>query len=96
MDTTRLKDYFTGLQSRIVKELEAFDGQSFRTDAWDRPEGGGGKSRLIEEGHFFERGGGCGGQGFAGDMREIDTAALEEMAFLDQPRQAAAAFRAIP
>jgi hypothetical protein len=29
-------------------------------------------------------------------MREIDTAALEEMAFLDQPRQAAAAFRAIP
>ena len=57
MDTTRLKAYFTGLQSRIVSELEAFDGQSFRTDSWDRPEGGGGLSRLIEEGHFFERGG---------------------------------------
>jgi coproporphyrinogen III oxidase len=57
LDTTRLKAYFTGLQSRIVSELEAFDGQSFRTDSWDRPEGGGGLSRLIEEGHFFERGG---------------------------------------
>lgn len=52
-----LKEYFTGLQARIVAELEAFDGGSFRTDAWDRPEGGGGISRLIEEGNFFERGG---------------------------------------
>jgi len=57
MDTTRLKDYFTGLQSRIVGELEAFDGKPFRTDSWERPEGGGGISRLIEEGDFFERGG---------------------------------------
>ena len=57
MDTTRLKDFFTGLQSRIVGELEAFDGQPFRTDSWQRPEGGGGISRLIEEGDFFERGG---------------------------------------
>ena len=57
MDTTRLKDFFTGLQGRIVAELEAFDGQPFRTDSWERPEGGGGISRLIEEGDFFERGG---------------------------------------
>ena len=35
MDTTRLKDFFTGLQSRIVGELEAFDGQPFRTDSWE-------------------------------------------------------------
>ena len=32
----------------------------------------------------------------AGDVREIDAAALEEVAFLDQPRNAAAAFRALP
>jgi coproporphyrinogen III oxidase len=57
MDSTRLKEFFTGLQSRIVAELEAFDGQSFRSDNWERPEGGGGISRLIEEGNFFERGG---------------------------------------
>jgi len=57
VDSATLKDYFTGLQARIVAELEAFDGGAFRTDAWDRPEGGGGISRLIEEGDFFERGG---------------------------------------
>jgi len=57
IDSATLKNYFTGLQARIVAELEAFDGGAFRTDAWDRPEGGGGISRLIEEGAFFERGG---------------------------------------
>jgi coproporphyrinogen III oxidase len=57
MDTQQLKTYFTTLQARIVGELEAFDGQPFRTDSWTRPEGGGGISRLIEEGAFFERGG---------------------------------------
>lgn len=57
IDTIQLKDYFTSLQSRIVAELEALDGQPFRTDSWVRPEGGGGISRLIEEGNFFERGG---------------------------------------
>jgi len=57
MDTTALKAYFTGLQARIVNELEKFDGMPFRTDSWQRAEGGGGISRLIEEGAFFERGG---------------------------------------
>ncbi|MBP6368463.1 MAG: oxygen-dependent coproporphyrinogen oxidase [Burkholderiales bacterium] len=47
----------TGLQDRIVARLEAIDGGSFRRDAWDRPEGGGGVSRLIEEGNVLERGG---------------------------------------
>jgi coproporphyrinogen III oxidase len=57
MDTQLLKTYLTGLQARIVAEFEAFDGQPFHTDSWERPEGGGGISRLIEEGDFFERGG---------------------------------------
>ncbi len=57
IDTAAIKAFFTDLQARIVSELEAFDGQSFRTDAWNRPAGGGGISRLIEEGSFFERGG---------------------------------------
>lgn len=57
MDTQLLKQYFTGLQARIVGALENFDGKPFRTDTWERPEGGGGISRLIEEGDFFERGG---------------------------------------
>jgi coproporphyrinogen III oxidase len=57
MNTSDIKTWFVGLQDRIVQQLESFDGQPFRSDAWDRPAGGGGISRLIEEGNFFERGG---------------------------------------
>ena len=38
----------TGLQERIAA-LAAIDGQPFRADTWQRPEGGGGVSRVIEE-----------------------------------------------
>ena len=51
------RDYFAGLQSRIVAALEAVEGQAFRRDEWTRPEGGGGVARLIEDGAVFERGG---------------------------------------
>ncbi len=57
MDVAAVKDYFTGLQDRIVAALEALDGGTFRRDAWTRAEGGGGVSRLIEDGALFERGG---------------------------------------
>jgi len=49
--------YLTGLQDRIISALEAFDGGTFQRDAWQRPQGGRGESRVIEESHFFERGG---------------------------------------
>jgi len=57
MDTTPARDYFTGLQARIVARLEEVDGHPFRRDVWQRPEGGGGESRLLEQGNVFERGG---------------------------------------
>ena len=57
MDPRTVKPWFTGLQQGIVERLEAFDGQPFRSDGWDRPGGGGGLTRVIEEGNFFERGG---------------------------------------
>ena len=57
MDTAAVRDYLTGLQERIVARLEAVDGRRFLRDAWERPEGGGGVSRLIEEGGVLERGG---------------------------------------
>ena len=57
MNLEAVNDYFTGLQARIVAALEALDGGNFRSDAWTRPEGGGGVSRVIEEGALFERGG---------------------------------------
>ncbi|MDH5553280.1 MAG: oxygen-dependent coproporphyrinogen oxidase [Nitrosomonas sp.] len=57
MNTAQVKEYLTGLQESIVKGLEEVDGNAFRKDQWDRPEGGGGISRVIEEGNVFERGG---------------------------------------
>ena len=57
MDVTAPRNYFLGLQQRIVAGLEALDGQALRRDEWTRPEGGGGISRLIENGSVFERGG---------------------------------------
>jgi len=57
MNPAAVKDYLLGLQQRIVGALAILDGNSFREDRWDRPEGGGGISRVIEEGGLFERGG---------------------------------------
>jgi len=57
MNTADVKNYLLQLQAGIVAELEKIDGQSFLTDSWQRPEGGGGISRVIEQGQFFERGG---------------------------------------
>ena len=57
MDVERARGYFVDLQARIVAGLEAIDGQPFRRESWERPEGGGGISRLLEEGNVLERGG---------------------------------------
>ena len=57
MDINLVKGYLLGLQGRIVDALAALDGTPFRRDEWQRPEGGGGISRLVEEGNLFERGG---------------------------------------
>ena len=52
-----VKRYLQDLQLRIVSALEQADGKPFATDSWQRQEGGGGVSRVIEEGNVFERGG---------------------------------------
>ena len=57
MNPATLKPWFTTLQHSIVTRLEAFDGKPFQTDSWERPGGGGGLTRVVEEGNFFERGG---------------------------------------
>jgi coproporphyrinogen III oxidase len=57
MTNTSVKNYFLQLQANIVAALESIDGHAFLTDSWERPEGGGGISRVLEQGHFFERGG---------------------------------------
>ena len=57
MSTDDVKAYLLGLQNSIVAKLEAIDGGSFLHDAWQRDEGGGGISRIIEGGKVFERAG---------------------------------------
>ncbi|NUY80206.1 oxygen-dependent coproporphyrinogen oxidase [Flavobacterium sp. MAH-1] len=50
--------YIQNLQDRIVSALEEVDGVAkFREDNWQRPEGGGGRTRVIENGEVFEKGG---------------------------------------
>ena len=51
-------DYIHGLQDRICQKLEDEDGSArFSEDEWHRPEGGGGKTRVIKNGSVFEKGG---------------------------------------
>lgn len=57
-----MKDQFFAfihdLQDRITSKLEEIDGLAkFREDKWERPEGGGGRTRVIENGNVFEKGG---------------------------------------
>ena len=50
--------YIQTLQDQICNGLETIDGVAqFREDLWDRPEGGGGRTRVIENGAVFEKGG---------------------------------------
>ncbi|MDA9970645.1 oxygen-dependent coproporphyrinogen oxidase [Flavobacteriaceae bacterium] len=50
--------YIENLQDSITSKLEEIDGSvSFKEDVWQRPEGGGGRTRVIENGAVFEKGG---------------------------------------
>lgn len=50
--------YILQLQDTITSKLETVDGKAkFREDIWERPEGGGGRTRVIENGAVFEKGG---------------------------------------
>src|SRR4030066_136062 len=57
-DILAVRYYLLGLQDRICGALENEDGaQKFKEDAWERPEGGGGRSRVLTEGAVFEQAG---------------------------------------
>jgi coproporphyrinogen III oxidase len=54
----RFYAYIEELQDTITAKLEAIDGKSvFQEDIWQREEGGGGRTRVIEDGAVFEKGG---------------------------------------
>ena len=50
--------YIKNLQDQITSKLEAIDGKAtFKEDLWTRTEGGGGRTRVIENGNVIEKGG---------------------------------------
>ncbi len=57
-DIQAVSDYLHELQDRICEALAELDGEkSFREDNWTREEGGGGRSRVLEDGGVFEKAG---------------------------------------
>ncbi|PHR92305.1 MAG: oxygen-dependent coproporphyrinogen oxidase [Robiginitomaculum sp.] len=55
---TKFKNYIDNLQDTICSALEQVDGVAkFEEDVWTRPEGGGGCTRVIQDGAVFEKGG---------------------------------------
>ena len=57
-DATAVRAYLLGLQDSICSALESEDGGArFVEDAWERPEGGGGRTRILSGGAVFEKAG---------------------------------------
>ena len=57
IDIEGVKSYLLQLQDAICESLQKEDGKAFREDSWEREEGGGGRSRVLEEGNLFEKAG---------------------------------------
>lgn len=58
VDSAVVKNYLLDLQDRICQALAAVDGGAgFREESWERPGGGGGRSRVLAEGAIFEKAG---------------------------------------
>jgi coproporphyrinogen III oxidase len=58
VDIAAVRGYLLGLQDRICAAVEAEDGGArFAEDSWERPGGGGGRSRVLAEGAVFEQAG---------------------------------------
>ncbi|MBU0654349.1 MAG: oxygen-dependent coproporphyrinogen oxidase [Gammaproteobacteria bacterium] len=58
VDIAAVKAYLLALQDDICSQLETEDGgTSFVEDAWERPAGGGGRTRVIANGAVLEQGG---------------------------------------
>lgn len=57
-DIGRVTEFLQDLQDRICRAVEDIDGGAvFSEDAWQRAEGGGGRSRVLKQGRVFEQAG---------------------------------------
>ena len=58
MHKEEITQWFQGLQDRICHAIEQTDGKAtFAEDLWERPAGGGGRTRIIQKGTIIEKGG---------------------------------------
>lgn len=57
VDKNLVKNYLLALQDSICTGLQAEDGSDWQEDNWTRPEGGGGRSRVLVDGLVIEKGG---------------------------------------
>ncbi len=58
VNKNQIEGFFKDLQDQICSALEGIDGKSkFHEDLWQRPQGGGGRTRIIQNGKVFEKGG---------------------------------------
>ncbi|MGC3981592.1 MAG: oxygen-dependent coproporphyrinogen oxidase [Steroidobacteraceae bacterium] len=56
-DTNIVIAYLRKLHDQITTAIEQVDGKAFRSDSWQRAEGGGGESRVLMQGNVFEQAG---------------------------------------
>jgi coproporphyrinogen III oxidase len=58
MNKTAVYNYLISLQDNLCAEIENIDGlAAFKEDLWERPEGGGGRTRVLTQGTIFEKAG---------------------------------------
>lgn len=87
-DIAAVEHALTRLQTDICAALETADGTArFRIDDWTRPEGGGGSTRVLNDGGVFEQAG--------VNFSHVHGAALPASASAARPQLAGRSFRAL-
>lgn len=85
---TAVRAYLLDLQDRLTRALAAEEGGAgFREDAWERPGGGGGRSRVLQGGALFEQGG--------INFSHVQGSSLPATATMRRPELAGRAFEAM-
>ncbi|TDF36228.1 oxygen-dependent coproporphyrinogen oxidase [Alteromonadaceae bacterium M269] len=80
-EITSVKKFLLKLQDNICQTLELVDGKShFEEEAWERAEGGGGRTRVLKDGNVFEQGGVNFSHVFGGKLPPSATANRPELA----------------
>ena len=87
-DIDAIKRFLLSLQDTLCQQLEQMDGaETFREDAWEYATGGGGRSRVLSQGHVFEQAG--------VNFSHVSGASLPPSASVQRPELAGRSFQAM-